>query len=141
MVGAGQAKNVRLTADTNVLVRAIVADDVKQARVAQAALAKAELIAVPTAALCEFVWVLARGYGIAHAEIAAAVRALIASANVAADRPAVAAGLALLDDGGDFADGAIAFEGASLGADTFASFDKDVARRVKKQGLGASLLE
>ena len=132
---------MRLTADTNVLVRAIVADDAKQARLAQTALAKAELIAVPTAALCEFVWVLARGYGIAHAETAAAVRALIASANVAADRPAVEAGLAVLDDGGDFADGVIAFEGASLGADTFASFDKDAVKRVKKQGQAASLLE
>jgi predicted nucleic-acid-binding protein len=132
---------VRLTADTNVLVRAIMSDEAKQARLAQTALAKAELIAVPTAALCEFVWVLARGYGIAHAEIAAAVRTLIASANVAADRPAVEAGLAVLDDGGDFADGVIAFEGAGLGGDTFASFDKDAVKRLKKQGLAASLLE
>lgn len=132
---------MRLTADTNVLVRAIVADDAKQARLAQTALAKAELIAVPTAALCEFVWVLARGYGVAHAEIAAAVRALIASANVAADRPAVEAGLALLEDGGDFADGVIAFEGAGLGAETFASFDKEAVKRLKKRGYAASLLD
>jgi len=53
----------------------------------------------------------------------------------------VEAGLAVLDDGGDFADGVIAFEGASLGADTFASFDKDAVKRVKKQGQAASLLE
>ena len=31
----------------------------------------------------------------------------------------------LLNDGGDFADGVIAYEGHWLGAETFVSFDKD----------------
>jgi predicted nucleic-acid-binding protein len=44
--------------------------------------------------------------------------------NVALDRPAVEAGLALLEKDGDFADGVIACEGAWLGADEFVSFGK-----------------
>jgi predicted nucleic-acid-binding protein len=40
------------------------------------------------------------------------------------NRPAAEAGLALLDAGGDFADGVIAYEGSWLGADAFVSFDK-----------------
>ena len=45
-------------------------------------------------------------------------------ANVVVNRPAAEAGLALLDAGGDFADGIIAYEGSRLGADIFVSFDK-----------------
>lgn len=131
---------MRITADTNVLVRAIVADDPSQARVAQATLEKAALIALTPTALCEFVWVLARGYGISHADIAAAIRRLIASKNVEANRPAIEAGLALLEQGGDFADGIIAFEGASLGGERFVSFDKDAVRRLKKLGRDAAVL-
>lgn len=131
---------MKITADTTLLVRAIVADDLKQARLAQSALAKSELVAVTTITLCEFVWVLSRGYGIAHSDIGAAIRGVIASANVNANRPAIEAGLALLEAGGDFADGVIAHEGASLGAETFLSFDKDAVKLVKHQGLGATLL-
>jgi predicted nucleic-acid-binding protein len=131
---------MRITADTNVLVRAIVADEPKQARIAQSTLAKADLIAIAPTTLCEFVWVLSRGYGIPLADIAVAIRRLIGSSNVEVNRPAVDAGLALLDQGGDFADGMIAFEGASLGGATFATFDKDAAKRLKKLGRDSLLL-
>ena len=133
-------KEVRMTADTNVLVRAILADEPKQAQAAQSALEKAELIAVTPATLCEFVWVLARGYGVPRESIGKAIRVLLESANVEANRPAIEAGLAILDAGGDFADGVIAFEGAGLGADTFVSFDKDAVKQLKQQGQNAVLL-
>ena len=62
------------------------------------------------------------------------------SANVEVNRPAAEAGLALLDEGGDFADGIIAFEGASLGGAMFATFDKDAAKRLRKLGRDTLLL-
>lgn len=131
---------MRITADTNVLVRAIVADEPRQARLAQSALEKADLIAITLVTLCEFVWVLSRGYGIPLTDVAVAIRRLIGSSNVEVNRPAVDAGLVLLDHGGDFADGIIAFEGAGLGGATFASFDKDAIRRLKKLGQDSVLL-
>lgn len=131
---------MRITADTNVLIRAIVADDPKQARLAQAALTEAELVAIPIAALCEVAWVLSSNYKIGIADIAESIRGLMAAGNVEADRPAVEAGLQMMDSGGDFADGVIAFEGAALGADTFASFDKDAVKRLAAQGRSATLL-
>lgn len=131
---------MKLIADTNVLVRAIVADEPRQARLAQAALEKAEVVAVTTVALCELVWVLSRGYGVETLAIAETIRRLSAGANVEMDRPAAEAGLALLADGGDFADGVIAHDGASLGADTFASFDKVAVKRLEKRGVKATLL-
>jgi predicted nucleic acid-binding protein len=53
---------MKITADTNVLVRAAVQDDAHQARKATNILQQAELVAVPVPVLCEFVWVLHRGY-------------------------------------------------------------------------------
>ena len=87
---------MKITADTNVLVRAIVGDEPRQAEMAQGQLAGAETVVVTLPALCELCWVLARGYKIAPDEIAQAIRLLIGSANVATNRPAVEAGLAQL---------------------------------------------
>jgi predicted nucleic-acid-binding protein len=131
---------MKITADTNLLVRAITADDARQARVAQTALANAELVALTTASLCELVWVLSSGYDTRSAQIGGTIRTLLASANVVANRAEVEAGLAALDAGADFADGVIAFQGASLGADTFASFDKKAVKRLEQLKQNALLL-
>jgi predicted nucleic-acid-binding protein len=113
---------MRITADTNVLVRAVTEDREHQSRAGQTALKKADVIALAIPALCELVWVLSQGYKISSRDIAEAIRRLINGANVAVNRPAVEAGLALLDAGGDFADGVIAYEGNWLGADAFCLF-------------------
>ena len=105
------------------LVSAFSVDDVEQSHIATTDLAAADLVALPVTALCELVWVLNREYRIALADIAEAIRRLINSANVVVNRPAMMAGLALLDAGGDFADGVIAYEGSWLGADVFLSFN------------------
>jgi predicted nucleic-acid-binding protein len=131
---------VKITADTNVLVRAITEDDARQSGVAQAALADAEMVALALPALCELVWVLSQGYKISPAEIAAVMRRLIDAANVVVNRPAVQAGLAVLNAGGDFADGVIAYEGSWLGADAFVSFDRKAVTLVQAQGQVARLL-
>jgi predicted nucleic-acid-binding protein len=128
-----------MTADTNVLVRAATGDDARQSRVARDALARAEMVALTLPTLCELAWVLSRGYKIPANEISAGFRQLIDSANVVVNRPAAEAGLAHLDAGGDFADGVIAFEGASLGADTFVSFDKSAVKLALGQGMSAKL--
>jgi predicted nucleic-acid-binding protein len=131
---------LRITADTNVLVRAATGDDARQSRVARDLLARAELVALTLPTLCELAWVLSRGYKVPADEIAEGFRRLIDSANVVVNRPAAEAGLAHLDAGGDFADGVIAFEGASLGADTFVSFDKSAVKLTLAQGMAARLL-
>ena len=131
---------MKITADTNVLVRAAVRDDVSQARAAARLLKWASVIVVTLPSLCEFVWVLNKVYRFQRADVAAAIRALLAAANVEANRPAVEAGLALLGTGGDFADGVIAFEGAWLGGDTFASFDKAAIELLKANGHRTRLL-
>ena len=131
---------MRITADTNVLVRAVTEDQEHQSRTAQSVLKKADLVAIPISALCELVWVLSQGYKIPPTEIAEAIRRLINGANAVVNRPAAEAGLALLDAGGDFADGVSAYEGSWLGADAFVSFDKKAVRLIEAQGRSARLL-
>jgi predicted nucleic-acid-binding protein len=131
---------MKITADTNILVRAMTDDHAQQSRAAQTALRKAELVAISISALCELVWVLSQGYKIPLTEIAEAIRRLINGSNVMVNRPAAEAGLALLDSGGDFADGIIAYEGSWLGADVFVSFDKKAVRLMEAQGGSARLL-
>jgi predicted nucleic-acid-binding protein len=133
-------EKVRITADTNVLVRAAILDDPNQGPLAVAALLEAELVAVTIPSLCEFVWVLARGYKRSTSEIASAVRRLIDSETVVVDRAAVEAGLAVLERGGDFADGVIAVEGRRAGGEVFTSFDRDAVGLIDATGGKTRLL-
>ena len=126
---------MKVAVDTNVLVRADMRDDLAQAEVAAKVLTDAELIAVALPCLCEFVWVPLRVYGLQPTDAASAIRALLATANVAMNRPAVEAGLRVLDAGGDFADGVIAYEGHWLGAEALVSFDKKAVSLLAAQGL------
>jgi predicted nucleic-acid-binding protein len=129
-----------MAADTNVLLRAITGDDPKQSKLAREALAEAEKVALAILALCETVWVLSQGYKIPARDIAAAIRRLMNSANVLMNRPAAEAGLAMLEAGGDFADGVIAYEGHWLGATCFLSFDKTAVKLLAARGEAVRVL-
>ncbi len=72
--------------------------------------------------------------------MAAVVRSLINAGNVVVNRPAAELGLAVLEAGGDFADGAIAYEGAWLGGETFVSFDQQAVSLLSGQGAAAQVL-
>lgn len=130
---------MKVTADTNVLVRSVVRDDAKQAAAADRVLKSAEVIAVTLPCLCELVWVLLNLYGISRQDIAMAIRSLLAADNVEADRPAAEAGLVVLEAGGDFADGVIAHEGGRLGGEIFVSFDKQAIKLLQAAGVAARL--
>jgi predicted nucleic-acid-binding protein len=133
-------QEVKVTPDTNVLVRAVVRDDVQQARVAMRLLKAAETVAVTLPCLCEFVWVLRRVYGFGTQDVVSAIEVLLNAGNVQVNRLAVDAGLAVLKAGGDFADGVIAYEGSWLGGETFVSFDKKAVSLIATQGKRARLL-
>jgi predicted nucleic-acid-binding protein len=131
---------MKITADTNILVRAVVEDHEQQSKAAQTALRRAELVAISMPALCELVWVLSQGYRISSSDIAEAIRRLLNGVNVVVNRPAAEAGLTLLDSGGDFADGVIAYEGSWLGAEIFVSFDRKAVKLMEAQGRSVQLL-
>jgi predicted nucleic-acid-binding protein len=134
-------KSVKLTLDTNVLVRLATQDNPQQAAAALKVLQTASLIAVPSTALCEMVWVLIRGYRYTPEQVAHAIRILLQVSQVVCNTPAVLAGLALLQSGGDFADGVIAFEGELMGGQEFVTFDKAAAKLLKQQKRKVRLLK
>jgi len=131
---------MKVAVDTNVLVRAAVRDDQEQTEAAMRIMARAEMVAIAVSCLCEFAWVLRSVYGYRAPSIAKAIRLLLAAENVETDRQVAEAGLAMLDAGGDFADGVIAYEGKWLGAETFVSFDKKAVEMLAAQGVSARLL-
>ncbi|QJE73405.1 type II toxin-antitoxin system VapC family toxin [Aerophototrophica crusticola] len=131
-------RRLRVTADTNILVRVITEDDPAQAAVARLMLDQAEIVSIPVPALCEMAWVLGRGYRLPAADIAAAIERLLEAGTVETDTPSVEAGLALLRQGGDFADGVIAFQGQQSGGVVFASFDRSAVRKLAASGIAAA---
>jgi predicted nucleic-acid-binding protein len=130
---------LKFTVDTNVLVRAVTQDDSVQGPLARRLVMEANVVAATLPALCELCWVLRRSYRFGNGEIAAAIRLLLDADNVSLDRQAVEAGLAMLEAGGDFADGVIAHAGQWLGGETFISFDQKAIALLKQQGVKVML--
>jgi predicted nucleic-acid-binding protein len=112
----------------------------RQSKKAIKILKEASMIAVSLTSLCELVWVLLRLYKIPLEEVLKAIKVLISAQNVEVNRLAVEVGLRQLEEGGDFADAVIAYEGKWLGAETFVSFDKKAVDILKKHHQSAVLL-
>ena len=131
---------MKIGIDTNLLVRLVIGDDRAQQNIAAEALEGAELVAISVHVFCEFAWVLDRSYRVSKPDLSDAIRRILSMRNVVASRPAIEAGLAVLDAGGDFADGVIAFDSRWLGGDTFVSFDRHAIKLIETQGIPALLL-
>jgi predicted nucleic-acid-binding protein len=131
---------VNVTADTNVLVRAMVRDNQAQTVASERILRTARRVVITLPTWCEFVWVLGQVYRVPHPDIVTAISGLRDAENVVTDHESVAAGLLALQAGGDFADCAMAHEGRRLGGEVFVSFDRKAVRLVRAQGHRAELL-
>lgn len=114
-------------------------DDEAQARIAVSVVAKAEAVAISLPCILEFVWVLESVYAFRRGEVADAVLTLLRMENVAMDSTAVDAGIKVHAAGGDFADGVIASAGATMGAETFVSFDRKAITHIRAIGMRAEL--
>jgi predicted nucleic-acid-binding protein len=126
--------------DSNVLIRAAVRDNARQARIAASLLRDAEVIVVSLTSICEFVAVLRSVYKIGREDVITALRALLDAGNVEINRPAVEAGMTVMNAGGEFADGVIAYEGRWAGGETFVTFDKNAFPVAAVLGNKAKLL-
>ena len=131
---------MRITADTNLIVRVLAQDDPEQFETARRTLEEAEAVAFPIVALCETAWVLRRTARWSSADMALAFRTMLDDPRALVDRRLVDAGLALLDAGGDFADGVIAADGHRLGAEIFATFDRNATDLLDQLGEPVTLL-
>jgi predicted nucleic-acid-binding protein len=132
---------MKMIADTNVLMRAVLDDDVAQNRASRLALSSADQVVIGRHVFCEMVWLLRQRYKMSNAEIVKVVHGYLEADNVITDTFAVQAGLEAMNAGADFADGVIAFEGRWLGGETFVSFDKKAVAALAEQGMKARLLD
>lgn len=121
----------KITISSDVLVAAAFGGAGERAVIAGRTLSGAELLAVPLATICTFVRELCEIRGVDVKTICEVVRALLNSNTVAADRAAIAAGLTVLENGGNFSDGVAALEGRRLGAGRYVSLDPDVSAHIE----------
>ena len=128
---------MKITADTNLLVRMATEDDKAQARTALKIVSGAERVIVPLPCVLELFWVLESVYRFSREEIAEALIRLTRPATVSTDAVAIDAGLRVHAAGGDFADGVIAAAGAAIGGEIFVSFDRKAVRQIADIGLAA----
>lgn len=116
--------------DTNVLVRLVTRDDETQAQRAKAVLdTHADEdggLFVADIVLVELCWTLAKSYGLARADIARTVRALLDNASIALESPAaVRDALASFETGSaDFPDCLIVAKATKAGCTRTLSFDQ-----------------
>ena len=111
--------------DTNILVRIFVADDEIQHQKAIALIEQAAKFFVPTTVFIETVWVLMSRYELSKADVYAVLCDFIENSDkLLLKYDEVRAGLALLEIGGDFADGINQYLGKVGGGEIFVSFDK-----------------
>jgi predicted nucleic-acid-binding protein len=127
-------RRVRITADTNVLLRMLVDDDRAQADRAEDLLDRAEEVVITLPTLCEVAWVLRSAYKYDRTMLAQAIRDLIYQRNVRCSRPTIEFGLDALDAGGDFSDAVMAYDGAWYGGETFATFDERAIATLTRLG-------
>ncbi len=119
--------------DTNVVLRLIVADDVKQARAAEKLVASQPCTVAPSV-LMECEWVLRGGYRLDSALIAASFRDLLALQHIDAFEPVLTQQvLQAYEAGLDFADALHALQRRE--GDRFATFDRGFARRAPRAGM------
>ena len=131
---------MKMIADTNVLMRAVLDDDVVQSRASRLALSSADQVVISRHVFCEMVWLLRQRYKMSKAEIVKVIHGYLEADNVITDTAAVQAGLAAMESGADFADGVIDYEGRWLGGNVFVSFDQKAVSAIAKQGQLAKLL-
>jgi len=100
---------VRVVADTNLLVRLAVVDDIVQKNRAAQIVKNADAVIVGNVVLCEMVWILRSKYHLSKDATIRAVETLRRIENVVANLAAIDAGLEAMRAGADFADGVIAY--------------------------------
>ncbi len=136
---------MRAIVDTNILVRGVLkspADKVQNDAVAKLFETATEII-IPTHVFCELVWVLTSLYKLKTEQIQSVIELFLASeTKIIIHEDEVAAGLAMMQRGGDFADGVIAYTGSQMvrSGTVFVSFDKKAVRLLAEQGVASIIL-
>jgi predicted nucleic-acid-binding protein len=122
-----------IAVDTNVVVRLLVGDDLKQSKAARA-LFENEIVWISRTVLLETAWVLDSVYGLEDRQVAASLEGLLGLAQVKVeDGEGVRLALDWAAQGMDLSD-AIHLSGVP-DSTRFTTFDRGLVRSAKKLGL------
>lgn len=117
--------------DTNVVVRFLTADNVREFKAARTAIDAGDIF-IPVTVLLESEWVLRSGYGFTADEIAAGLAGLAGIPGISVEEPAaLATALGWMRGGMDFADAL--HLARSQRCPAFLTFDKKLAKAAKAQ--------
>lgn len=136
--GALMTKTVVI--DTNVIVRYLLNDNAQQNAIATQYLDNSEITCVlPVMTFCEIDWVLRKKIKIPRLDVINFFERLIKKPNVVFDKPLFEIGLYFLKNGGDFADGVIAYQTQNFSNAKWLTFDKDGRKLAKRIGIGLEI--
>lgn len=122
--------------DTNVLVRYLLNDDARQNAIANQYLDNNQITCVlPIMTFCEIDWVLRKKIKIPRTEIVEFLERLTQKPNVIFDKSLFEIGLYFLKNGGDFADGVIAYQTQNFDDAKWLTFDKNGKKLAKRIGI------
>lgn len=122
-----------LAADTNVVVRLVIADHPEQYEAVQAFF-ESQVVWIPKTVILESDWVLRSAYGFSRDQAVAALQSIMRIQSVVVeDGDSVLRALDWASNGLDFADAL--HIASSDRADGFVTFDRDLVKKSNRQGL------
>lgn len=129
--GALMTKTVVI--DTNVIVRYLLNDNAQQNAIATQYLDNSEITCVlPVMTFCEIDWVLRKKLKIPRLDVINFFERLTKKPNVVFDKSLFEIGLYFLKNGGDFADGVIAYKATQFDNAKLLTFDKKSQKLTQK---------
>ncbi|MDQ3031703.1 MAG: PIN domain-containing protein [Myxococcota bacterium] len=123
-----------VAADTNVAVRVLVSDDLRQQRAIVARLKKVEAagesVLLTQVVLAEIAWVLESGYGFARDDVLRAIATLVTTSPFVPEDPAIVADALAIASGGSvgLADGLVLATCRARGATPLLTLDRKLLR-------------
>ena len=125
-----------LAVDTNVVVRCLTIDDVRQSPIARDFIDRNQVMLLATV-LIECEWVMRSVHRLPRVRIAGLLRQFAGLPTVVVERPeALAQALDGFEQGMDFADAMHLACAGEEGCDAFATFDRKLAAAARKAGAG-----
>ena len=127
--------------DSNVVLRFLLADDDNQSPIAQSYfMDKSNQLIISPVVFCEVVWVMKKRSKIPNAKIAFLLKSLVANERVIYERASFEVGIKFVENGGDFADGVIAYQSVQHDNAKLVTFDKKAQQVAEKLGVAVVTL-
>lgn len=132
LIAVWQVKMAKYLVDSNVVLRFLLADDEIQSPIARSYFFDTNnLLIILPVVFCEVVWVMKKRSKIPNTKIAFLLKSLVANQRVIYEQTSFEHGIQFVENGGDFADGMIAFQAQNYDA-TLLTFDKTAQKVAKK---------